>query len=559
MANGATLAYPISAGNVYLTRPIALGPGGATISSLTGNTFWLQGALSGSGPLTTINAGTGGIVLNWSTTTGNNLTSLTVAGGKTFIKDQTSLGNATVNVNSGAILTDYYGGFAPTNAMTFASGAGIGNWVGTLTLSTSNSMFPSSGTLNYNIGSDSGGNATINGNYPLLTGGMTFNAANNTLTLNGALSDAGGGSLTKVGGGSLVLAGSTSNTYTGTTALYNGNLYLSKSNGAYAVSGPVLLGAGDTNQPYLYMTQNNQFAPGVVLSNSNAQNNWTRFEMNGTNQTLAGINDALGGLVIENQAASTTATLTIANTANYSVASQYIRDNGGVMALTKTGSGVLSLSGGNLTYSGPTTISGGTVTLTSSLNGTTLITVGSGAVLNLAGGNNQLQSGIANPESATNGGTLAVSGLITDTNAGANTVYPSTVVLSGGTMTSTQSVVQGAYSYGAFFFNVNRTITANGAGNVISAINIGIQSNTLTLNTPLPGDAPSSSTSFVQRDHRGRRHVGQERLGHGDADGRQQLYGQHDDQRRHAHGRRQRRPRRRQLYCGHHQQRRLGV
>jgi autotransporter-associated beta strand protein len=61
------------------------------------------------------------------------------------------------------------------------------------------------------------------------------------------------------GAGTLVLDGSASNTYTGTTNIFDGVTVLSKTGGAVAISGPVTMGAGDSLQPYLRTTQNNQF------------------------------------------------------------------------------------------------------------------------------------------------------------------------------------------------------------------------------------------------------------------------------------------------------------
>ena len=57
-------------------------------------------------------------------------------------------------------------------------------------------------------------------------------------------------------------------------------------------------------------------------------------------------------------------------------------------------------------------------------------------------------------------------------------------------------------TYGSFYASVNKTITASGTGNVISAGRFGIAANgastiTLTLNTPLPTDSLTASSNFA--------------------------------------------------------------
>jgi autotransporter-associated beta strand protein len=165
-------------------------------------------------------------------------------------------------------------------------------------------------------------------------------------------------------------------------------------------------------------------------------------------------------------------------------------------ALTKdTGSSsTLTLSGPN-TYTGNTTVSAGNLTISGtgylygasgSSIGTVTVAAGAGITLSGAATNNVLGFG-ANAA-------WVVSGTIDSTGGSAQTL-PKNVTLNNGTLTGIASTGDNA-QYGTFYSGTsNSTITANGATNTISADNVGMgSSSTLTLNTPLAGDALSVSS-----------------------------------------------------------------
>ncbi len=236
------------------------------------------------------------------------------------------------------------------------------------------------------------GNNTVGGTVTLEAGSSVL-VNSGTLALNGVIS--GGFGLTKVGGAELTLGGSASNTFTGLTVVDNGTLVLGKTGGAVAIVGNVQMGSSSAgNQPNLRMAANEQFGSGVVMTFVNPFGSFPRFDLQGTTQTLAGVNDATGAGVIQNEkfnggGTSGQATLTLNGAGTYSF-NGYMRDRDqgpGVYLLNivKSGGGTQTLSGGNITYTGTTTVNTGTLVLNGvgSLPGAATVNGGSLALQNI--------------------------------------------------------------------------------------------------------------------------------------------------------------------------------
>ena len=173
----------------------------------------------------------------------------------------------------------------------------------------------------------------------------------NELTLSGVID--GSGSLTKWGRGTLVLTGA--NTYSGGTGVNWGLL---------RVSGAGTLGNGGG---YLAL------APGAKV------------EMYGTNQTVSNLTGD-GGNIVNNSTGTSVLTVTNGTGTFAGVMADTDNSSNGLLALTHSGTGTLTLTGAN-TYSGATSITAGVVVLSGdgTLGNTTgTTTVGGGATLALS-------------------------------------------------------------------------------------------------------------------------------------------------------------------------------
>ncbi|MES2308456.1 MAG: autotransporter domain-containing protein [Verrucomicrobiota bacterium] len=303
------------------------------------------------------------------------------------------------------------------NAGRQTAGAGITNTFGTLSIG-SNTL-----TVSNNDGVATSGTSTIVYGATTLTGNSTFNVVNGalaTVVLNlGAIGDGGSAyGVTKTGTGTLTLSGA--NTYSGGTTLSAGTIKLSGAGTLGATSGLVTVNGGT-------------------------------LDLNGVS---AGVGNFTGtGGTILNNSTGTAATLTIGNGAGTGGLFQgVIADHSagtGTVALTKTGSGTISLSGAN-TYTGATTISAGTLKFTKEValyNNTSAswtaanVIVNSGATLGLnvggtgeftsadldtllaigtAGGGFKSGSFVGLDTSNASGGNFTYASAIANTNAGAN-------------------------------------------------------------------------------------------------------------------------------------------
>ncbi len=325
------------------------------------------------------------------------------------------------------------------------------------TLNASSSVFVGNGTVDFpatlEVNSNSTWNNPITINPSSAAGARTLRIADSrtpilagTFAVNRVLGiEAGAGSngsitgvisgnqnISKNGSGNFTIGGTAANTYTGTTTVTAGTLTLNKSAGVKALDN-VVLNAGTT----LSASAANQFGTGTppLLTNNGT------FNLNNHNQRVAIVGNGATNLG--------SGTLTIFNTGT----DAYSGNITGTGGLIKDGTGIQTLSG-TLSYTGTTTVTAGTLNLSSALSSATVVvngtlTLQSGATLNVSSltvnGTLNLQPGATLNVSA--GGTMLVNGTM-NFNGGVFALLPLAV--------PTATISYGASS--ELFYNAGGTV-----------------------------------------------------------------------------------------------------
>ena len=273
--------------------------------------------------------------------------------------------------------------------------------------------------------------------------------------------------ITKTGTGTLVLSGTAANTYTGVTAVNDGQLDLSKSADVTAVAGNLTIGdsIGSAGSAILRLTNNNQIAnTSDVTINSDGT-----FNLNSNSETIDGLSSS-----------SSSASVTLGSgTLTVGASDQSSATFAGVISgtgnLAKSGTGTQTLTGSN-TYTGTTTINAGVLNIqnANALGGTgTGTSVSSGATLQLQGGLTFAAEGLTitgTGAAGQNGALVNVSG--TNNYAGLLTLGGAATISSdSGTLNLTNTGTVSGATFGL-------TLTGSGNGSISSII--GTTTGTLT-------------------------------------------------------------------------------
>ena len=244
ISNGATLRTT-AAVTLAQNRGVTIGAGGGTLS-INGGALTYGGRFTGEGETLTTTGASGLTLTNVTGTATNVNWDLTGNASRIFFNSTNALGTGSVRIRSGVRLESQSSAVGTvTNAITVDSGGGIAARSSGGAVTYTNVTFPSSGSIVLNKDDSattrltilSGG--TLTGNLTIDTTQGGTNAAGR-VTLSGVFSGSGG--LIKSGTGAsgiLVLDGS--NTYTGTTSVTTGDLYV---NGDQSLAtGPVIVSA----------------------------------------------------------------------------------------------------------------------------------------------------------------------------------------------------------------------------------------------------------------------------------------------------------------------------
>lgn len=359
-----------SLGSISGSGEIILGGGGLTIGGDNADTTF-AGIISGTGTVTKNGTGT-------QTLTGQNsyAGTTTISGGTLALTGSGSLASSSISITSGGTLSTDGGALAPTSVIV------------------NDGQFAISGNETV---AEIGGMGSLSLDGTLTTGGR-----NTSTTLAGAVTGSGG--LTKVGTGTFTL--------TGDVAL----------DGAVAVNGGTLALSGD-----------NSFGQGITVGGGTLQ-----LGSNNAAGGSAGRITTTGSVISYLDGVNSATPITLAsNTTQLMVASGsatqsgVIGETGGARPLEKTGAGTLVLGGLN-TFTGPFTVTEGTLTLGTQQSGSSIFGLVIGSANTVASATVQLNgsysiSSLASGPSPAgtsaslvmgNGANLLVSGASTSTYGG---------------------------------------------------------------------------------------------------------------------------------------------
>ncbi len=432
-----TLTLAPTSGSTTLNGVIQSGAGTVGLTFSGTGTVVLAGSNTYTGP-TTITAGTlqignggaTGSINGTSGVTNNGVLEFYLSSGTTTFSPAISGGGGLAQ--NGSSLLILAGSNTYTGQTTISAGTlQIGNG-GTTGSVGSTSGVADSGLLAFDLSTAATFSQTITGSGGLMQMGPSVLTLTGSNTYAGLTTIASGGTL-QIGNGSTGSINSTSGVAdngllafdlsSGTTTVGNsitgiGGL-LQMANvlaltGSNTYSGPTTISAGTIQLGGSTSLGN---LPAVSINSSTGE-----LDLHGYSPTIISLT---GSGTLINSSVSSTSTLTLAPTSGTSTFSGVITNGAGTVALTVRGAGTVVLAGSN-TYTGPTTISAGTLQIGSggtsgSINGASTVTDNSLLAFDLSG-------------------TMTLSAAISG-GGGLSQIYPSLLILTGSNTYSGQTTI----------------------------------------------------------------------------------------------------------------------
>ncbi|HEV2692577.1 MAG TPA: glycosyl hydrolase family 28-related protein [Verrucomicrobiae bacterium] len=310
----------------------------------------------------------------------NNLTNLELGGswvsGVAPTGNENAIWNATVSTPANC--TNTFGSAAIWGGIVVSNPAVPVYIVGNTTLTLTNGIDLGNATVNLTVDC-SALNLGKNQTWTVAAGRvLTTGAAGRSGSVNSP--NNGNFTVTKAGGGIWTTSGNGDNGSTGIIVNGGGvNLNKASNGGTHAIGGPGLT-VNNGGVAKITGTGGDQIYDGATVTLASG----ATFDLNGNSETIGNLSGAGG--VVDNTAAGTVAILTLGNGSPTFGGSLQNSGTGAKLGLAKSGTGTLTLSGVN-SYTGGTTVSGGTVALTTSANVAMAYTNTAGGTLSVTAAN----------------------------------------------------------------------------------------------------------------------------------------------------------------------------
>ena len=476
--NGGGLQWATGTTTDISSRLAALGAGGGTFDT-NGNNVALASSLSGSGGLTKAGTGTltlsvansylGGTTVNAGTLQISGAGTLGNIGGATTINGGAlDLGGTTQTQNGGLTLT---GGTLQNGTLsssgTFDMQAGS---VSAALAGTGGVSKTTAGTATFSGANTYTGNTSITNGTLALTGAGTLGAITNAVTVNGATAilNLGGTTQTQNGGVSLQAGGTLQNGTLSSTATFDmqsgtvsavlaGTGGMSKTTAGTATFSGTNIYTGNTSIAAGTLALTGAGTLGAITNAVTVNGATAILDLGGTTQTQNGGVSLQAGGTIQNGTLSSTATFDMqSGTVSAALA--------GSGALIKSGTSTVTLSGVN-TYTGPTTVNAGTLSVNGSIVSSSGLTVNAGGSIGGNGtlGNTTINGGTLAPGNSI--GTLTIQGNLVLTSAAAYIVEVSPTQADRTNVTGTATLagtVQAVFGPGSYIARTYTILSAAG-------------------------------------------------------------------------------------------------